>query len=142
MQMETTKTIDFERMAYLISRIPNKILWKLIQARSAAEKITSSITGMPHGSGGFHSQVEDGAIKILGLEEAYKEAFDELSGYQAQLEPLVKRLEDPIHVGTLRLRYFDGYSVSEISHMTGRSRSTVNRDLREAQNKVNFMAEL
>ena len=129
--------IDFERLRFLYTVLPSEIAranekaFAVERARSKAEKCTTVITGMPHGTG-THSQTEDGAIRVMEVEDAYREALDELNTMRAELEPLIEEL--PIHLkAVMRLRYLKGYVDAEISQMIGKSETTVERYRRDAQ---------
>lgn len=137
--------IDFERLAFLLRRIPQEVdrlqnvRWKVMKARSAAERITPALDDMPHGSGGFHSRVEDGAIRIDEITSAYREALEELNGMRSELESLIVRLDDPVYKAILRLRYLYGYTIEQLCQIQHRSRTQIDRDLKEAEQKITAM---
>lgn len=134
---------DFQRMRYLIGKIP-EARFRIEKARAKAEKMTSVITGMPHGSGGDHSPVEDGAIKIAELIAAYKEVVDELDGMREILNAYIDQLEDPDEKGIMRLRYMDGYTIPQIANATYKCDRRVQQILRSAEQKIslNFTPDL
>lgn len=138
--------VDFEKLKFLLNVIPVEFTktadarFKIEKAVSQAEKCTTVITGMPHGSGGFHSQVEDGAIRISELKEAYAESLNELERLREELKPLLPLI--PVtHRAVIQLRYINGYSDAEISEAIGKSREQVGRYRREAQKMINDMGK-
>ena len=68
-----------------------KVQWKIEQEEARATKITTVITGMPHGGGG-HDQVADGAINISEIKAAYREVLGELQQMRDELDPLISSL--------------------------------------------------
>lgn len=126
--------INLFRMRQLMRQIPRK-LWKIEQERAKATKITTVLTGMPRASGN-HSQVEDGAIKLAELEEAYADALSELYGMRQLLEPLIDTLEDARLSATMRLRYIKGYSQDEIAESIYIATRTVRRYLCQAEKEL------
>ena len=105
--------INLYRMRMLMRQIPRR-LWQIEQEKAKATKITTVLTGMPRG-GKQNNQVEDGAIKLAELREAYEEAMNELHYMQVELVPLIDSLEDARLSATMRLRYINGYSQNEIA---------------------------
>jgi len=126
--------INLFRMRQLMRQIPRK-LWQIEQERAKATKITTVLTGMPRASGN-HSQVEDGAIKLAELEEAYADALSELYGMRQMLEPLIDTLEDARLSATMRLRYIKGYSQDEIAESIYVATRTVRRYLCQAEKEL------
>lgn len=126
--------INLFRMRQLMRQIPRK-LWQIEQERAKATKITTVLTGMPRASGN-HSQVEDGAIKLAELEEAYADALSELYGMRQLLEPLIDTLEDARLSATMRLRYIKGYSQDEIAESIYVATRTVRRYLCQAEKEL------
>ena len=126
--------INLFRMRQLMRQIPRK-LWQIEQERAKATKITTVLTGMPRASGN-HSQVEDGAIKLAELEEAYADALSELYGMRQLLEPLIDTLEDARLSATMRLRYIKGYSQDEIAESIYIATRTVRRYLCQAEKEL------
>lgn len=126
--------INLFRMRQLMRQIPRK-LWQIEQERARATKITTVMTGMPRASGN-HSQVEDGAIKLSELEEAYADALSELCEMRQMLEPLIDTLEDTRLSATMRLRYIKGYSQDEIAESIYVATRTVRRYLYQAEKEL------
>ena len=126
--------VNLYRMRKLI-RDTVKVQWKVEQEQAKATKITTVLTGMPRASGN-HSQVEDGAIKLAELEEAYAEALNELKEMRQQLEPLIDTLEDARLSATMRLRYISGYSQDEIADSIYVADRTVRRYLFQAEKEL------
>ena len=114
--------VNLFRMRKLI-RETVKLQWRREQTIAKATKITTVLTGMPRGSG-TSSQVEDGAIKISEVNDAYREVFDELVAMQKELDPLIDSLERADDRAVMRLRYIKGYSpedIAEAIHRTDRA---------------------
>lgn len=126
--------MNLQRMRGLIRHL-TRIEWRIQRAKAKATKITTELTGMPRGSGN-HSQVEDGAIQIADLEEAYAEAFAELQGMREQLKPLILMLDNPDHVAAMRLRYLNGYSAEDIADAINMSDRQVYRILKQAEREI------
>ena len=114
--------VNLYRMRKLI-RDTVKIQWKVEQERAKATKITAVITGMPRGSDN-HSKVEDGAIRITEITEAYAEVLLELERMRQELDPLIAGLDNADDRAVMRLRYIRGFSPEDIAdaiHRTDRS---------------------
>ena len=126
--------INLFLMRQLMRQIPRK-LWQIEQERAKATKITTVLTGMPRASGN-HSQVEDGAIKLAELEEAYADALKDLKEMRRLLEPLIDTLEDARLSATMRLRYINGYSQEEIAESIYVATRTVRRYLYQAEKEL------
>ena len=105
--------VNLYRMRQLI-RQTVKVQWKLEQEEARATKITTVLTGMPRG-GGNHDQVQDGAIKLTELKEAYSEVLNELEEMRKTLDPLINDLENPDDRAVMRLRYIKGFSPEDIA---------------------------
>lgn len=100
-----------------------KVQWKIEQEEARATKITTVITGMPHGGGGL-DQVADGAINISEIKAAYREVLGELQQMRDELDPLISSLENADDRAVMRLRYINGFSpedIAEAIHRTDRS---------------------
>jgi len=114
--------INLYRMRQLM-RYTIKARWRVEKEMAKATKITSVLTGMPHGGGG-HDQVADGVIKIDEIKQAYKETLGELEDMQHELDPLIDTLDNPDDRAVMRLRYIECYSpedIAEAIHRTDRS---------------------
>lgn len=114
--------INLFRMRQLL-RQTVKVQWRIEQEEARATKITTVLTGMPRG-GGQHDQVQDGAIRVAELKDAYREIMEELETAQAALDPLISKLEDADDRAVMRLRYIKGFSpedIAEAIHRTDRS---------------------
>lgn len=110
------------RMRQLI-RQTVKVEWRIEQEQARATKITTTITGMPRG-GSQHDQVQDGAIRIAELKEAYREILSELEQMRTELDTLISQMVDADDRAVMRLRYIKGWSpedIAEAIHRTDRS---------------------
>lgn len=114
--------VNLYRMRQLL-RQTVKVQWRIEREMARATKSTTVITGMPHG-GGPHNAVEDGAIRVAELKDAYREIMEELETAQAALDPLISELDDADDRAVMRLRYIKGFSpedIAEAIHRTDRS---------------------
>lgn len=107
--------VDLRRMRILIG-IENRMKEKRLRALSAAAKVTTTITGMPHG-GGNQSRVEQGAIDLAEIDEAYAEVYEGLAAMRAELTPLIASLANQDDIAALRYRYIIGVPLREIPGM-------------------------
>jgi len=112
--------INLSRMQVLIG-IKRRLLEKYQRKYEGATKITATLTGMPRGSDN-HSKVEDGAVEMLDIMEAYREVFDDLERMQDELEQLLPALNDEDDRAIMRLRYIFGHKPEEIWVEVGMSR--------------------
>ena len=114
--------VNLYRMRTLM-RTTIKVRWKVEREMARATKITTVLTGMPHGGSG-HDQVADGAIKVDEVKAAYREVLAELEQMQNELDPLINALDNPDDRAVMRLRYIECYSpedIAEAIHRTDRS---------------------
>ena len=121
-QRRRTQMVNLYRMRQLL-RQTVKVQWRIEQEEARATKITTTLTGMPRG-GAQHDQVQDGAIRIVELRDAYREIVDEIAEAQAVLNPLINALENADDRAVMRLRYIKGFSpedIAEAIHRTDRS---------------------
>lgn len=107
------ETINLYRMRRL-GRTLDKMMLKIRIEESRACRTTSFPSGMPARTGN-HSKVEEGAIRLAELKDAYKEAFDELERMRTALEPFIDSLDDYNDRAVMRLRYLKGYGTEKIS---------------------------
>ena len=112
-----------------------KVQWRLEQERAKATKITTVLTGMPRASGN-HSQVEDGAIRLADLQEAYAEVLSDLHDMRAVLDPLIDELENADDRAVMRLRYIKGFSPEDIAEAIHRSDRSIYYYLSRAENEI------
>lgn len=112
-----------------------KIQWRIEQERSRAEKITTTLTGMPRATGN-HSGVEDGAIRLSDLQDAYSETLAELERMKSELEPLIADLDNPDDRAVIRLRYLKGCSPEDIADAIHRTDRSIYYYLSRAENEL------
>lgn len=112
-----------------------KVQWRLEQEHAKATKITTVLTGMPRASGN-HSQVEDGAIRLADLQEAYAEVLSDLHDMRAVLDPLIDELENADDRAVMRLRYIKGFSPEDIAEAIHRSDRSIYYYLSRAENEI------
>lgn len=104
--------VNLSRMRMLIG-YERRIQFRYQKKLASATRITAQLTGLPRGSGN-HSQVEDGAIELAEVREAYREVIDELQAMRNELEQLLPSLDNPDDIGIMRLRYMDGCDLKDI----------------------------
>lgn len=122
-------------MRQLINRKTTRILWQIEQEEARATKITAQLTGMPRGGSGVN-QVEDGAIRLTELKEAYAEVISELYNMRLELEPLISALENADLRAAMRLRYIEGRRPEEIADAICLADRTIYRYLVRAENEL------
>lgn len=107
--------VNLNRMRTLIG-IEGRMREKKIRAMARATKITTTISGMPHGSGD-QSKVEQGALDIVEIEEAYAEVYADLAAMREELTPLIATMTNPDDIAALRYRYIMGIPLRDIPDM-------------------------
>ncbi|MBR3333295.1 MAG: sigma-70 region 4 domain-containing protein [Clostridia bacterium] len=126
--------VNLYRMRQLMRQVPRK-LWQIEQENAKATKITTVLTGMPRGGSG-KNQVEDGAIKLTELKEAFAEVANELHYMQLELAPLISELDNPDDRAAMRLRYIEGYSPEDIAEAIHRTDRSIYYYLSRAENEL------
>ena len=115
--------------------VEHRLRWRREKILSRAAKSTTTLTGMPHGSG-THNAVESGAIDLSELDAAYREAFEELEAMREELADLLPQLGDPDDIAIMRIRYIDGRSPGEIPDIVYLSERAVCYHLARAERKL------
>ena len=113
--------INLYRMRRMM-RATEKITWRLEREKSKAERTTSCRTGMP-GNRRNYSRVEEGAIRICELEDAFLDTVQALDRMRKELAPCIDALENPDDRAVMRLRYMKGFGAEQIAegmYMTDR----------------------
>ena len=127
--------VNLTRMQVLI-RHEQRLMRKRDRVFANATKVTTVITGMPHGGSGTQSQVENGAIELAEVEESYREVFNDLKKMRTELEEMLQGLEDPDDIGIMRLRYIQGHYPEEIPELVNLSRRAMFYHLSGAEKKL------
>ena len=127
--------VNLTRMQVLI-RHEQRLMRKRDRVFANATKVTTVITGMPHGGSGTQSQVENGAIELAEVEESYREVFNDLKKMRMELEEMLQELEDPDDIGIMRLRYIQGHYPEEIPELVNLSRRAMFYHLSGAEKKL------
>jgi len=109
---EGAATVNFHRMRELIA-YERRLRFDRLKKLSKATKITTTITGMPHGSS-TANKIEDGAIALAEVEDVYREVIAELKEMRSELEELLHELDNPDDIGIMRLRYMHGWRLQDI----------------------------
>lgn len=104
--------VNLYRMRVLIA-YEQRLRFDRLKKLSKATKITTTITGMPHGTG-TANKIEDGAIALAEVEDAYREIISELKAMRDELGELLQALDNPDDIGVMRLRYMDGWKLQDI----------------------------
>ena len=126
--------VNLYRMRKLI-RDTVKIQWRVEQERAKATKITTTLTGMPRAPGN-HSKVEDGAVRVVDLTEAYNEVLTELSVMRQELEPMINALSNADDRAVMRLRYIKGFSAEDIAEAVHRTDRAIYYYLSRAEDEL------
>lgn len=104
--------VNLNRMRFLIV-YEQRLRFDRMKKLAKATKITTTITGMPRGSG-TGNKIQDGAIELAEVEDAYREVISELMAMRTELEQLLPSLDNPDDIGIMRLRYIDGWRLQDI----------------------------
>lgn len=126
--------VNLSRMRVLIS-LERRLQFRYQKKLSSVTRITTQLTGMPHGSG-VHSKVEDGAIELAEVEEAYREVLEDLQIMRDELEQLLPSLDNPDDIGIMRLRYIIGRCPEDIPDEVNLSRRAMFYHLAGAERKL------
>ena len=126
--------VNLYRMRKLI-RDTVKLQWRVEQEQAKATKITTTLTGMPRAPGN-HSKVEDGAIRLVDLTEAYSEVLTELSVMRQELEPMISALGNADDRAVMRLRYIKGFSAEDIAEAVHRTDRAIYYYLSRAEDEL------
>lgn len=126
--------VNLSRMRTLIG-YERRLQFRYQKKLADATRITPQLTGMPHGTG-LHSKVEAGAIELAEVEEAYREILDELKAMRAELDPMLRSLDNPDDIGIMRLRYIMGRSPEDIPDEIHLSRRAMFYHLSGAERKL------
>lgn len=126
--------VNLSRMRVLID-LERRLQFRYQKKFSSVTRITTQLTGMPHGSGN-HSKVEDGAIELAEVEEAYREMFSDLQVMRDELEQLLPSLDNPDDIGIMRLRYIIGKCLEDIPAEVNLSRRAMFYHLAGAERKL------
>lgn len=127
--------IDFQRMLYLMKRIPQAV-WGIQLANTQAMGITAVLSDMPKAHS-TNSKIEMGLMAKEKAEQAYMDAINELHELRNLLRPCISNLDNPTYRAALYLRYIMGQhpvAMAEIMHLCTRQ---VYRVLQAAQDEVN-----
>ena len=126
--------VNLYRMRQLMRQVPRK-LWQIEQEEAKATKITTVLTGMPRGGSG-RNQIEEGAIKLTELKEAFAEVANELHYMQLELAPMISELNNSDDRAAMRLRYIEGYSPEDIAEAIHRTDRSIYYYLSRAENEL------
>lgn len=126
--------VNLSRMRVLIG-YERRLRFRYQKKLANATKVTTVLTGMPRATGN-HSQVEDGAIELAEVEEAYREMLEELKAMKAELEEMLKTLDNPDDIGIMRLRYIEGMELRMIPEAVNLSERAMFYHLSGAERKL------
>lgn len=129
--------LDLYRMRCLLNRLPTAEI-NVAEAVARATKTTTTLTGMPRGSG-TSDQTGDGAIMLTIAKDALDKIQEELAAMRAELVPLIERLEDPTLKKAITSRYIEGMSVREVACSMSYSGSQIYRKLKQAELLISAM---
>lgn len=126
--------IDLQRMRQLMKRLPG-ILWEIEQKEADATRVTTSITGMPHGDNS-RNKTENATLALIIVKDAYREAISELESLRREADPLISMLTDEDERAIMRMRYIHGYDPEKIAQVVLYHPRTVYRKLKRAERKL------
>lgn len=126
--------VNLSRMRTLIA-YEQRLRFDRLKKLAKATKITTTITGMPRGSG-TGNKIQDGAIELAEVEDAYREVLTELRSMREELEQLLPALDNPDDIGIMRLRYVDGNRLQDIPEAVCLSERAMYYHLAGAERKL------
>ncbi len=126
--------VNLSRMRTLIA-YEQRLRFDRLKKLAKATKITTTITGMPRGSG-TGNKIQDGAIELAEVEDAYREVLTELRSMREELEQLLPALDNPDDIGIMRLRYVDGKRLQDIPEAVCLSERAMYYHLSGAERKL------
>ena len=126
--------VNLSRMRTLIA-YEQRLRFDRLKKLAKATKITTTITGMPRGSGAGN-KIQDGAIELAEVEDAYREVLTELRSMREELEQLLPALDNPDDIGIMRLRYVDGKRLQDIPEAVCLSERAMYYHLSGAERKL------
>ena len=126
--------VNLSRMRTLIA-YEQRLRFDRLKKLAKATKITTTITGMPRGSG-TGNKIQDGAIELAEIEDAYREVLTELRSMREELGQLLPALDNPDDIGIMRLRYVDGKRLQDIPEAVCLSERAMYYHLSGAERKL------
>lgn len=126
--------INLRRMRQLM-RETHKLLWKLEKAQAYATRSSAPLSELPWGRGN-RSRVEEGAIRISELREAYEEALDELGEMRSKLDPMISGLKNADDRAVMRLRCIKGFDPDDISEAVCLTERMIYYILRRSEDQI------
>ena len=126
--------VNLSRMRTLIA-YEQRLRFDRLKKLAKATKITTTITWMPRGSG-TGNKIQDGAIELAEVEDAYREVLTELRSMREELEQLLPALDNPDDIGIMRLRYVDGKRLQDIPEAVCLSERAMYYHLSGAERKL------
>lgn len=96
-------------------------VWRL---RAQASRCTSTLTGMPRGSGGG-SRVEEIVARYVELEQEIDASVDRMMALRREVEQVIAAVPNPTHRTLLELRYLNGWTWRMVADKLGQPESTV-----------------
>lgn len=126
--------VDLYQMRKLMDRLP-VAQFKLDKAMAQATKVTTVLTGMPHGGSG-QDKLADQVALIAIARERRDHIATTLAQMRAELNPMIDKMDNPLEQSTMRLRYIDGKSVREIAYVLTYSEQHIFRVLQQAERKI------
>lgn len=97
---------------------------ELTSLRALAEKVTSSISGQPKGSGRSREEI---ICKMVDLEKELDEKIDRMVELRIKIEKEISLVADQRYRSILQMRYINGWTLEKIAVETGYSWRQVNR---------------
>lgn len=100
---------------------------RICRLRVNAERITATITGMPHASGNSSSMIENYVVKIEEAEEDYLDFFNQVDMLETAVVETLSKLSRKEYKSVIWHHFFEGDSFSDISKDIGYCPKSVSR---------------
>ena len=104
----------------------NDMLREKERIMSRLTRMTSSISGMPHG-GGESDKLTDGVSKLIDLDKEIDGRVDALVDFRREIEGKISALDSDMQRRLLKLRYIDGMTWERVAVEMGYERRQICR---------------
>lgn len=132
--------MDFDRMRYLINRLP-MARYRVDIAMAEATNVSPSFSGMP-GVSGNTGKLENSVIRLQETKAAYSAIRDELAVMKSSLRSMLDRMDNPLQKNVIRMRYLEGKRVQDIGWYLNYSERHIRRVLEKAEKNIEKMSAM